>query len=88
MTENTNQVSICQQLCRFIEGNLVAPGIVVDGDTSLSKLGLDSFSIIEIVLFIERQFGFTLPDEALSKENIESPNTLAACVWGYLQENA
>lgn len=79
-----DQESICQKLCEFIQANLVAPGVGVNATTSLTQLGLDSFSIIEIVLFIERQYGLTLPDVALSKENIESPQSFAACVHHYI----
>lgn len=81
----TNQSKICENLCGFIQANLVADGVQVDGETSLTKLGLDSFSIIEIVLFVERQYGLTLPDEALSQENIQSASTLAKCVQQHLQ---
>lgn len=80
-----DQTAICESLCDFIQANLVAKGVQVDGDTSLTQLGLDSFSIIEIVLFVERQYGLTLPDEALSQENIQSASTLAKCVQEYLQ---
>lgn len=79
-----DQDTICQKLCDFIQANLVAPGVGVNATTSLTQLGLDSFSIIEIVLFIERQYGLTLPDVALSKENIESPQSFAACVHHYI----
>ena len=80
-----DQNTICESLCGFIQSNLVADGVVVNGDTSLTQLGLDSFSIIEIVLFIERKYGLTLPDEALSQENIQSASTIAKCVQQYLQ---
>lgn len=80
-----DQNEICESLCGFIQANLVADGVRVEGDTSLTKLGLDSFSIIEIVLFVERQYGLTLPDEALSQENIQSASTIAKCVQQYLQ---
>lgn len=80
-----DQNTICESLCGFIKENLVADGVSVEGDTSLTQLGLDSFSIIEIVLFIERQYGLSLPDEALSQDNIQSASTLARCVQQYLQ---
>lgn len=80
-----DQNAIRDSLCGFIKENLVADGVTVKGDTSLTELGLDSFSIIEIVLFIERKYGLTLPDEALSQENIQSASTLAKCVQQYLQ---
>jgi len=67
-------------LCKFIGENLVAEGIEVHPDTTLDHLGLDSFSIIEIILYIERKFGIELPDGALTKENVFSVATLSECV--------
>ncbi len=76
--------AIANDLCQFIRDNLVAKNVTVEATTPLKQLGLDSFSIIEIVLFIERQYGLALPDEALSPQNIHSPETLATCVESLL----
>ena len=75
---------ISQTLCEFISGNLVAAEVKVSPSTSLDQLGLDSFSIIEIILFIERKYGLTLPDHELTKENIYSSDSLAQCIVKYL----
>ena len=75
--------AIAESLCGFIKKSLVAEGVEVHPDTPFSQLGLDSFSIIEVVLFIERNYGVGLPDEALSPENIHSAGTLAKCLQEY-----
>jgi acyl carrier protein len=73
-------MNIEEHLCEFIKSNLVGEGVPVAGDTPFEKLGLDSFSIIEIILFIERKYGITIPDKELSKENLFSAASLAKCV--------
>lgn len=73
-------MNITEQLCEFIRTNLVGEGVVVTADTPFEKYGLDSFSIIEIILFIERKYGVTIPDKELNKENLFSAATLAECV--------
>jgi acyl carrier protein len=73
-------MKIAEQLCEFIRTNVVGEGVEVGPDTPFEKLGLDSFSIIEIVLFIERKYGVTIPDNELNKEILFSADTLAACV--------
>lgn len=78
-----NTSEIAKEICKFVKENLVAAGIEIKPETSLTALGLDSFSIIEIVLFLERKFGIELPDEALTPENIASPNAMAACAVSY-----
>jgi acyl carrier protein len=78
----TTEISL--ELCKFITENLVALNVKVEPEMPLEKLGLDSFSIIEIILFIERKYGLTLPDHELTKENIYSPDSLAKCVVKYI----
>lgn len=85
MTTTPELDAIGEALCGFIRQHLVAPGVPVQASTPLDTLGLDSFSIIEIVLFIERKYGLSLPDEALNKENLYSPASIAACVVHYLK---
>lgn len=77
--------TVSAEICQFIQNNLVAEGVTIEGNTALAKIGLDSFSIIEIVLFIERKYGVQLPDEALVPENIASPDAFAKCVLKFLK---
>ena len=73
--------TITQELTAFISGNIVAPGVTLTPDTVLGNLGVDSFSVIEIVLFIERKFGIVIPDDQLTPENISSVASLARCTY-------
>ncbi len=75
---------ICEELCKFVSANLVAAEVVVENESSLTDLGLDSFATIEIVLFIERKFGVVIPDDMLTKENISSVSALANCTKNLL----
>ena len=72
---------IANQLCEFLQSNVLAGDVAVNPDTELSQLGVDSFSLMELVLFIERRFGLELPAEALIPENIANVRVLSAyCV--------
>ena len=68
------------ELCRFMGESILASGAPPGPDDSLAGLGVDSFSLMEIVLFIERRFGLVLPVGELTPENIASASALAACV--------
>lgn len=81
MTVDTSSFAIAESLCVFIRNNLVADHVEVKHTTPLVKLGLDSFSLIEIILFVERQYGLELPDEAFNQENIHSSETLASYIY-------
>lgn len=75
---------LCSELCDFISTNILAPDVPVNGETVLSHIGVDSFSVIEIILFIERRFGVIIPDEALLPENLKSVKAIAACTLQYM----
>ena len=39
----------------FLVNNIVAPNTVITATTVVRDIGIDSFSIVEIILFIERK---------------------------------
>lgn len=86
MLDNLSQEFLEKEICEFIKSDLVAKEVVVGPTSSLSGIGLDSFSKIEIVLFLERKFGIELPDEILTPENIESPSSLSKCAIDYVAQ--
>ncbi|MCL4120533.1 UNVERIFIED_CONTAM: hypothetical protein GTU68_029061 [Idotea baltica] len=80
-----NIQEIEKAIAAFVRENLIAESVELKVDTALSAIGLDSFSLIEIVLFLERQFDIELPDEALSPENIKSVASFAKCAEKYAE---
>jgi acyl carrier protein len=80
MNTNLNYDKICTELLEFVHSQIVAEGIEVDQLTELNSIGIDSFSLIEIVLFIERQYGIVLADESLVPENLKSIDTIALTI--------
>ncbi|HSZ24163.1 MAG TPA: acyl carrier protein [Cytophagaceae bacterium] len=72
-----------KELCDFISENILAGEVKIDASTILSDIGVDSFSIIEIILFIERKFKIIIPHESLTPENFTSVNTLIECMAKY-----
>ena len=85
MNPKTDLNFISSELSNFISSNILAEGVMVNNDTILSNIGVDSFSIIEIILFIERKFGLIIPDDSLIPENLKSVSALANCVFNHLQ---
>lgn len=68
------------EMIRFLENNILAKGVKIAPDSELREVGIDSFSIVEIILFIERKYGFVIPDEQLVPDNFRSIKTIAAVV--------
>ncbi len=80
--------SIIEEIKKYIEKNILAEAVSIDADTELKKAGIDSFSTVEIILFIERKFGVAIPDEHLLPENFKTLRSLANTVSGLMNNAA
>lgn len=62
----------------FLKKNILAEGVSINSQTILRDTGIDSYSIVEIILFIERQYNYVMPDHLLKSENFATVGTIAA----------
>ena len=88
MNDKTQLISISEienRLCIFLRSNIIESKIEVNTSTSFSSLRVDSLSLVEMVLFIERQYKVSIPETELIPENFKSVGTLAACAYRCLQ---
>ncbi len=76
--------NISHTLTEFVRTNILSQGVPFDSSSILAKTGVDSYSVIEIVLFIERQFGVVIPDTMLVPANLGSIDAIATCVFQIL----
>lgn len=72
--------NIIAEIKKYIENNILAEAVQINADTDLKKAGIDSFSTVEIILFIERKFRIAIPDEKLIPDNFKTLRSLAATV--------
>ncbi|MBL7883184.1 MAG: acyl carrier protein [Bacteroidia bacterium] len=72
--------TINKDILKFITDNLISSDINLTEDTLLRDIGIDSYSIVEIILFIERKYGLVIPDENLVPENFKTVNALSEVV--------
>jgi len=65
----------------YIRGELLSkPDLHLEDDTMLFETGiLDSLSLLKLVLFLEKQFGISVPAEELVPDNFKTIN--AICVY-------
>lgn len=71
---------IIAEIKNYIEKNILDKTVQIDAVTELKKAGIDSFSTVEIILFIERKFGVAIPDEKLVPNNFKTLQALSATV--------
>ena len=82
----TTQAEVCNGLIGFIQTNLLAEGVDLESDASLTALGLDSFSLIEILLFVERKYETIVPIEELNREKTETVDAIATEVIYFMNK--
>ena len=80
MTPEKDPKIIVAKLCGFARANFVAEGVAFDENSSLSQAGIDSFHLVELVLFCERELGVRVPDSHLTGANLASMSSLAKCI--------
>jgi acyl carrier protein len=76
---------IIEDIKKYIENNILSADVKIDASTNLQQAGIDSFSTVEIILFIERQYGVMIPDEKLIPDNFKTLQALSATVQELLQ---
>lgn len=72
--------TIEKDIIHFLENNILSEGIKIFPDSSLRGVGIDSFSIVEIILFIERKYDIVIPDHKLIPDNFKTIHTIALTV--------
>ena len=80
MTPEKDPKTIAAQLCQFARTNFVAEGTDFDENSPLAQAGIDSFALVELLLFCERVIGVRVPDSHLTGANLTSMATLANCI--------
>lgn len=74
------QQQIITDIQQFIQQNVLAQHVAITETSNLQDAGLDSFSTVEVILFIERQFGVAIPDEHLLPENFKTLQSLSSLI--------
>jgi acyl carrier protein len=78
--------TIIADIKKYIEKNILSADIKIDASTDLKQAGIDSFSIVEIILFIERRYGVSIPDEKLIPDNFKTLQALSEIVKELLSQ--
>ena len=69
--------TVASALTAFVNANIMARGRCVEPDDEFELMGIDSMALLKVLLFVEAEFGFWMPDEDLVAENLASPRALA-----------
>jgi len=77
---------IIADIKKYIENNILSADVTIGPASDLKQAGIDSFSTVEIILFIERRYGVVIPDEKLVPDNFKTLKALTAIVQELLSQ--
>lgn len=77
MGDPSKPESVAAGIVAFVNAEIMAPDHPIGAADSLEAAGVDSMSLLQILLYIEREHGFWISDEDLTDEVIASVSTLA-----------
>ncbi|MFW5931037.1 MAG: phosphopantetheine-binding protein [Desulfosalsimonas sp.] len=67
-------------LLGFLKNEIFDPGVEIRADTQLIAAGLDSFSLLRVLLFIEKTFGLRIPEAEINEERMSSVKNMAGLI--------
>jgi acyl carrier protein len=68
---------VARTLTAFVNDHIMARGRPMQPDDVFETAGVDSMALLKILVFVEKRFGFWMPDEDLVDEHLTSPRALA-----------
>ncbi len=80
------KIEVARELSGFLRSQLQGEEAPIQSSTPLRDIGLDSFAIMELLLFIEKRFAVKVPLSKLTSENLHSIDSLSSCVDSLLSQ--
>lgn len=65
------------KLLDFLKREVFAPAVIVTPDTDLVAAGFDSMSLVRVLLFLEQNYGFWIPESEITGDALQNARTLA-----------
>lgn len=74
------------KLLEFLKREVFAPEVVVTPETDLIAAGFDSMSLVRLLLFIETDYGFWIPESEITGDALQNVRALASTIARLLNE--
>jgi len=68
------------ELLAFLQREIFAPETALTPETDLIAAGFDSMSLVRVLLFVETQYGFWMPEGEINGATLKNVRGLAATV--------
>ncbi|TAH41122.1 MAG: acyl carrier protein [Bacteroidetes bacterium] len=88
MAHQLNASAIRKEMLLFLKDSHGLSEQVFSAEKSLKDFGIDSFKIIELILFVENKFNISFPETSYTAENLKSVDSIIACMFQFHDESS
>lgn len=81
MKKVISQETIADELLKFANGKIMDDSVEINADDKLMNSGFDSHNLLELIIFLEKNFSIKIPDHDLTIGNLSTINSLADCAY-------
>lgn len=67
------------QISAYLAKRFLAKGVTLEATLPFSDFGIDSMTVVELVMLIEEEFGIVIPANQLTGDNLKSLESLVNC---------
>jgi acyl carrier protein len=82
----SRSAQIQSRLIEFLRREVFGPDTAISEDTDLIASGFDSFSLVNLLLFIEQTYGLWIPEREITESTFKNTRVLAGVVVRLLDE--
>jgi acyl carrier protein len=81
MTVQIEQIK--EKLVFFLQNEIFDSSIQIKADTDLFESGFDSFSLIKLLVFIEKNYNIQVPEDKLTEDTLKNVNQLSELIYAF-----
>ena len=70
---------IIASLTAYLQKRFLASGVEIKPSERFEDIGIDSMTVVELVMYIEEEFGIVIPADQLTGDNLATLDSLTAC---------
>lgn len=74
-----NQQDIIKSISEYLKKRFLASNVTLNSADKFADFGIDSMTVVELVMYIEEEFGIVIPADQLTGENLSSLDSLSKC---------
>jgi len=79
LTSEVNEIR--QDILVFMNNEIFDSSIHLEPDTNLFESGFDSFSLMKLLVFVEKKYNIHVPDEMITESNMQNITNFSELIY-------